>query len=153
MVLAQKQDGKLWFCINLCRLNNITMNDTYSLPRIHDTLECLWGTVWFISLDLKLGYWQVRMKEKCKAYTAFTVDPLGFYECKHIPIGLTNTPTTFQHLMEMCLGDLQINWCIIYLDSIIVSVAIPKENLNRLWAVFTTLWGAELKFKPTKCDF
>ena len=51
----------------------MTVKDAYSLPQIQETLECLWGAVWFTSLDLKLGYWQVRMKEECKAYTAFTV--------------------------------------------------------------------------------
>ena len=122
--------------------------DAYSLPQVQETLECFHGTDWFMSLDLKLGYWQVRMKEECKAYTAFTVSPLGLNECEHMPFGLTNVPATFQHIMEMCLGDLQLNWCIIYLDNIIVFTTIPKEHLNRLQAVFTKLWGAGLKLEP-----
>ena len=42
--------------------------------------------------NLKLGYWQVEMDEESKQLTAFTVGPLGFYECERIPFGLTNTP-------------------------------------------------------------
>ena len=85
-----------------------------------------------MSLDLKLGYWQVRMKEECKAYTAFTMGQLWFYEGKHVPFRLTNQSVTFRYLMEMCLHDLQLNWCIIYLDDIIVLLSSPKEHLNRL---------------------
>ena len=60
-------------------------------------LDCLNGTVWFTSLNLKLEYWQVEMEEYCKALTTFTLGPLGFYECDRMPFGLTNAPNTFQH--------------------------------------------------------
>ena len=79
MVLVWKKDGKLQFCIDLQKLNARTIKDTYSLLQIDETLDCLDGEVWFSSLDLKLGYWQVEMEEDSKALTAFTVGPLGFY--------------------------------------------------------------------------
>ena len=47
---------------------------------------------------------------------------------------LTNAPATFQHLMETCLGDLQLSWFIIYLDDIIIFATIPKEHLKRMQA-------------------
>ena len=141
------------FCIDLRRLNAQTIKDAYSLPQIEETLECLNGTVWFISLDLKLGYWQVEMEEDCKALTAFTVGPLGFYECERMPFGLTNAPTTFQCLMQSCLGNLHLQYCIIYLDDIIVFSKTPEEHLVTLRAVFEQLKKAELKFKPFQCKF
>ena len=67
---------------------------------------------------LKSGYWQVEMEEESKTLTAFTLGPLGFFECERMPFGLMNAPATFQRLMENCLGDLHLNWCIIYLDDI-----------------------------------
>ena len=91
--------------------------------------------IWFTSLYLKSGYWQVEMEEDCKALTAFTVGPLGFYECNRMPLGLTNTLATFQHLMQSCLGKLHLQNCIIYLDDIIFSKT-PKEHLLRIRAVF-----------------
>ena len=54
----------------------------HSLPQIEETLDCLNGAEWFTSLDLKSGYWQVEMEVDSKALIAFTVRPLGFYECK-----------------------------------------------------------------------
>ena len=99
VVLVQKKDGKLWFCIDLRKLNARTIKDVYRLPRIDEMLDCLNGAEWFSSLDLKLGYWQVEMEEDSKALTAFTVRPLGFYECECMSSGLTNVPATFQWLM------------------------------------------------------
>ena len=152
VVLVRKKDGGLRFCIDLCKLNNRTVKDGYSLPHIEDTLDCLHGAVWFSTLYLKSGYWQVELEEEAKPLTAFTMGPLGFRECECMPFGLTNAPATFQRLMESCLGTLHLNWCIIYLDDIIVFSRTPEEHLHRLKAVIIKLRAAGLKLKPTKCD-
>ena len=78
------------------------MRDAYSLPRIDKTLDCLKRAEWFSSLNLKSGYWKVEMEENSKAFTAFTVGPLGFYKCEYTPFGLRNAPATFQWLMQSC---------------------------------------------------
>ena len=153
VVLVRKKDGSLCFCIDLRRLNAHTVKDTYSLPHIDETLDCLSGAIIFTSLDLKSGYWQVEMDKESKPLTAFTVGPLGFYECKRMPFRLTNAPTTFQCLMESCLGELHLNWCIIYLDDIIVFSKTPEEHLERLQGIFDKLATAGLKLKPSKCGF
>ena len=90
------------------------------------------------------------MEEMSKQLTAFTVGPLGFYKCERMPFGLTNAPATFQRLMESCLGDLHLNWCIIYLDDIIVFSKTPKEHIERLRGVLTKLVAAGLKLKSNK---
>ena len=153
MYWSGKKDGRLRFCIDLRRLNNRTVKDAYSLPRIESILDSLGGAQIFTTLDLKAGYWQVEMAEECKAYTAFTCGPLGFYECDTMPFGATNAPATFQRLMHDCLGDLNMNWCIVYLDDIIVFSDTKEEHLKRLEAVFQKLMAAGLKLKPTKCFF
>ena len=89
------------------------------------------------------------MKEECKAYTAFTVGLV--LQVRTHATGLTDAPVTFQCLMETCLGDLQLSWCIVYLDDITVFDAIPKEHLERLWAVLIKLRGVGLKLRPEKC--
>ena len=148
--LSEKRWG-LRLCINLCKLNNRTVKDGYLLPRIEDTLDCLHGAVWFSTLDLKSRYWQVELEEEAKPPTAFTMGPLGLWECEHMPFGLTNAPATFQRLMESCLGELHLNWCIIYLDDINVFSWTPEEHVHRLKAVFNKLRAASLKLKPSKC--
>ena len=109
VVLVCKKDGKLQFCIHLGKLNAHMIKDSYSLPRIEDTLDGLNGAVWFTVLDLKSGYWQVKMHEVSKPLMVFSVGPLGFYKCDDMPFGLVNAPATFQRLMLTCLADIQLN--------------------------------------------
>ena len=151
VVLVHKKDGSLCFCIDLRKLNNQTIKDAQSLPRIEDSLDCLDGAAIFTSLDLQLGYWQVEMTEASKPLTAFTVGPLGFYECVWMPFGLTNALATFQCLMETCLEEMQ--WCIIYLDDIIVFLMTPEEHIERLRGVFEKISAAGLRLKLSKCEF
>ena len=66
--------------------------------------------------------------------------------------GLTNAPATFQRLMETCLGDLNLHWCIIYLDDIVIFSKDLASHLERLKAVFWKLEKAGLKLKPSKCE-
>ena len=148
-----ERNGELRFCIDLRKLNSKTLKDSYALPRIEQTLESLAGSKIFSTLDLTSGYWQVEMAEECKPYAAFTCGPLGFFECETMPFGATNAPATFQRLMEGCLGDLNLNWCIIYLDDVIVYSQTPEEHLKRLEAVFKKLSAYGLKLKPSKCTF
>ena len=93
------------------------------------------------------------MTEASKPLTSFTVGPLGFYECVQMPFGLTNAPTTFQHLMESCLGEMHLKWCIIYLNHIIVFSKTPEEHIESLRGVFEKLSAADLRLKLSKCEF
>ena len=111
------------------------------------------GATIFTSLDFQLGYWQVEMTEGSKPLTAFTVGPLGLYKCVWMPFGLTNALATFQHLMESCLGEVHLKWCIIYLHDIIVFSKTPEEHVERLRDVFEKLSAAGLRLKLSKCEF
>ena len=133
-------------------MNARTIKDAYSLPRIDETFDCLNGAEWFSSLDLKSGYWQVEMEEDSKAFTAFTVGPLGHYKCECMPFGLTNAPATFQQLMQSCLGNLHLYYFIIYLVDVIVFSKTPEEHLLRLRAMFEKLKQVGLKLKQSKCE-
>ena len=94
VVLVQKKDGNLRFCIDLRKLNNWTIKDVYLLYHIDETLDSLQGSQWFFLPDLKLGYWQVEMNKDSKLLTMFTIRLLGFSKCKRMPFGLTNALAT-----------------------------------------------------------
>ena len=66
--------------------------------------------------------------------------------------GLTNAPATFQRLMETCLGDLNLHWCIIYLDDIVIFSKDPARHLKRVEAVFQKLEEVGLMLKPSKYE-
>ena len=106
--------------------------DSYPLPQIQEVLESLVGTGHFSCLDLKSGFWQIKMDEASKQYTAFTVGNLGFFECDRMPFGLCNVPATFQQLMQNCMGELNFIYCLIYLDDLIVFLQTAEEHLHQL---------------------
>ena len=81
IVLVRKKNGTLRFCLDLGHLNSLTIRDSYRLPSIDRTIDTLAGSRLFSVLDLKSGCWQVLLAEEDKAKTAFTVGPLGFWEC------------------------------------------------------------------------
>ena len=99
------------------------------------------------------GFWQVPMSPESKQYTAFTLGSMGLYECESMPFGLCNAPPTFQRLMLNCLGQLNLTYCLIYLDDVIVFSHTEEENTWKGCVLFlTTSENNGLKLKPSKCE-
>ena len=92
--------------------------------------------VHFSCLDLKSGFWQIKMDESSKQYITFTVGNLGFFECDCMPFGLCNVPGMFQQLMQNCLVELNLIYCLIYLDNIVIFLQMAEEHLHHLCMVF-----------------
>ena len=153
VVLVRKKNGKLRMCVDYRMLNKRSVKDAYALPRIEEVFDVLHGATVFSTLDMKSGYHQVELEEEHKKRTAFTVGGLGFYEYCKMPFGLTNSPATYQRLMEECLGEYNMKICIIYLDDIIIVGRTFEEHLERLDIVLTRLKECNLKLSAEKCHF
>ena len=138
VVLVRKKDSGLCFCIDFRHLNTRTKKDSYPLPQIQEALESLVGAGHFSCLDLKSGFWQIRMDEASKQYTAFTVGNLGFFECNRMPFGLCNALATFQWLMQNCMGELNFIYCLIYLDDLIVFSCRQLRNICTIYVWYLT---------------
>jgi hypothetical protein len=135
------------------QLNNITKKDSYALPRIEELLDCLGGSTFFSVIDMKSGYHQVEIFEPHKERSAFTVGPLGFYEYTRMPFGMTNSPATYQRLMEDCLADYHLRICCVFIDDVIIFGNTYEEHLNNLRLVMDRIQHANLKLAPRKCSF
>ena len=153
VVLVCKKDGGLCFYIDFWKLNARTKKESYLLPWIQEATEGLVGAGYFSCLDVKAGFWQIAMVEAWKQYTAFTRGSLGIFECKCMPFALSNAPATFQRLMENCLGELNLTYCLIYLDDVIVFSKTEKEYLQCLCTVFNCFRIHNLRLKSTQCEF
>ena len=78
---------------------------------------------------------------------------LRFLECEQMPFGLCNAPATFQQLKQNCLGELNLTYCLIDLNDIIVFLKMEEEHCHHLYVVFNWFCEHYLKLKPTKCEF
>ena len=150
IVLVLKKDKSFRFRIDFRGLNLKTRKDIYPIPRIDASLDALAGSSWFFTLDLRSGYFQVPLKPEDAYKTAFVVRG-GSYKWKVLPMGLCNSASTFQRLMNMVLSGLNYTSCLVYLDDIIIMSRSLDEHLSRLEEVFQRIREAKLKLRPDKC--
>lgn len=126
------------------------MKDAYLLPNQTDTLAALGGNVFFSTVDLTSGFYNVRLHEDDKKYTGF---PFGLHEYNRMPQGLTNSPATFMRMMMSIFGDKSFTSLLCYLDDLMVYDTSEQVALERLLMVFSRLAANNLKLLPRKCHF
>ena len=84
VVLVEKKDGDVRFCVDYRKVNQVAKFDAYPMPRVEDVLEEVGPAKYITTLDLARGYWQVPMADESKEKTAFTT-PFGLYEFNVMP--------------------------------------------------------------------
>src|SRR3990170_2117985 len=115
----KKKDGSLRPVQDYRRLNDITVKNRYPLPLISELIGSLQNARYFTKLDVRWGYNNVRIKEGDEFKAAFRTNR-GLYEPLVMFFGLTNSPATFQNMMNDIFKDLVAEGCVlIYLDDIL----------------------------------
>ena len=152
IVIVRKKDQSIRLCVDYRKLNLKTVRDAFPLPRIDESLDALHGAKYFTTLDLAHGFHQIAMDKADQHKTAFST-PFGLYEYTRMPMGLCNSPATFQRLMQNIFNESVFQMLLIYLDDLIVFSKTVDEHLQRLDKVFTVLKEHGLKLKAKKCHF
>ncbi|OMO74467.1 reverse transcriptase [Corchorus capsularis] len=152
VLFQKKHDGSLRLCIDYRALNKLTLKNKYPIPLIADLFDQLGDARWFTKLDLRSGYYQVRIAEGDEPKTA-CVTRYGSYEFLVMPFGLTNAPATFCTLMNKVLQPFLDRFVVIYLDDIVVYSRTLEEHVEHLRQVFEVLRAHELYVKKEKCSF
>ena len=149
VVIVRKKTGDIWLCINYWKLNSIVVRDAFPLPRIDKALQAVYNCQWFTSFDLVQGYLQMPVEEADIHKTAYRAG----YKFTHMLFGLSNSWSSFCHLMEMCLGEQQFVTLLLYPDDICIFATSIDEMLDYIDLVFKWLEEFNLKIKPKKCHF
>lgn len=152
VVLARKADGTWRFCVDYRQLNAATVRDAYQLPRPNDLLARLGGATIFSVLDLASAFWQIRLAEEAKQYTAFSLLS-GHWEFERVPMGLSNSPSWMQRSLEGALGDVLYRGALAYIDDIIIYGRTYDEHFERLKTVLERLRDYGFSTRPDKCRF
>ncbi|RVW44493.1 Retrovirus-related Pol polyprotein from transposon 17.6 [Vitis vinifera] len=152
VLFQKKRDGSLRMCIDYRALNKVTVKNKYPIPLIADLFNQLGRARYFTKLDLRSGYYQVRIAEGDEPKTT-CVTRYGSYEFLVMPFGLTNTPATFCTLMNKIFHPYLDKFVVVYLDDIVIYSNTLKEHVEHLRKVFKILRQNELYVKKEKCSF
>ena len=146
-----KKNGKKQMVQDYRYLNEWTINNNYPLPLILDVLENIGTKKVFTKIDLRWGYNNVRIKkgDKWKA-TFMTLE--GSFKPTVMFFGLTNSPATFQAMMNELLRDLiNTEKVAAFIDDVIVGTETEKGHDEIVMEIIRRLEENNLYIKLEKC--
>jgi len=128
ILFVPKPVGTLWLCIDSQGRYKITIKNKYPLPLMSELRSRLGKATIFTRLDLKNGYYLIRMAEGEEWKTAFE-SRYGLYEYTMMPCGLCNAPSTFQSMINDVFRDMLDVGVIAYMDDILIYTETVEEHL------------------------
>ena len=152
VLFVKKKYDTVRMCIDYQQVNKVIVKNRYLLPRIEDLFDQLKGAGVFSKIDLRSGYYQLRVKDVDVPKTAFRTR-YGHYEFLVMPFGLTDAPTTFMDLMNRVFRPYVDQFVVVFIDDILVYFKDADEHEQHLRIVMETLREKKLYAKLSKCDF
>ncbi|XP_052187885.1 uncharacterized protein LOC127798391 [Diospyros lotus] len=151
VLFVKKNDGSLRMCIDYRQLNKITVKNKYPLPRIEELFDQLQGAKVFSKIDLRLGYYQLRIKAEDVPKTAFR-SRYGHYEFLVMSFGLTNAPTAFMDTMNRVFRPFLNKFVIMFIDDILIYSPSEEEHETHLRVAFLghVISAKGISVDPTK---
>ena len=150
-VLVRKRDGSVRWCIDLRKLNDVTVKDCYLLPLLQDCMDALEGCRHFTTLDVASGYYQLEIAEEDRDKTVF-VTKYGLFSFRRMLFGLCNAPATFSCSISLVLRGLSWMSVIAFLNDVVVLGRDFDSHMVNLSDVLRRFEQYVMKLKPKKCQ-
>ena len=148
-----RKDGKTRIAVDYRKLNQITIKDSYLLPKISEIFEALHGTTWFTSVDCTQAYHQLPMKtEQDKDLTTFVTPGGGLYRYKFMPFGLANAGACWSRFIDDAMVGLRWQVAMVYADDILIysKGTTVEGHIDHLEQVFDRLQKYGITVKGAK---
>ncbi|GMI79915.1 hypothetical protein HRI_001660800 [Hibiscus trionum] len=139
-------------CIDYRRLNKLTVNNKYPLPRIDDLFDRLRSASVYSKIDLRSSYYPLKVKDKDVPKTAFRTHH-GHYEFLVMFFGLTNAPAAFMDMMNRVFHEYLDQFAVVFIDDILIYSRTEEDHDKYLRLVLQTLLDNLLYAKLSKCEF
>ena len=152
IVIVRKKSGKIRMVIDYRKINNQILKDNYSIPKIEDLFTTLSGSKFYTSMDLSNAYYQIPLAKEAQRVSAFTT-PVGNYQWLRMPMGLKNSGSQFQRIIEHVFADMNLLELIVFLDDILVHGKTLEDLETRTLNALSPLRKYKLKLDPAKCIF
>ncbi|GJY84533.1 putative reverse transcriptase domain-containing protein [Tanacetum coccineum] len=148
VLFVKKKDGSFRMCIDYKELNKLTVKNHYPLPRIDDLFDQLQGSQFFLKIDLRSGYHQLRVHKDNIPKTTFRTR-YEHFKFTVMPFGLTNAPAVFMDLMNRVCRQYLGNFVIVFIDDILIYSKTQEEHVEHLRHVIN---GNGIHVDPSKIE-
>jgi len=153
MFFIKKKDGSLRLVQDYHALNTVTVKNRYPLPLISKLVSQLRGAQYFTKLDVRWGFNNVRIKPRDEWKAAFRTNR-GLFEPLVMFFGMTNSPATFQTMMnDVFRTVIAEGIVVVYLDDILIFTKMEEEHERAVRRVLEILAEHKLFLCPEKCEF
>ena len=151
VVPVRKSDNSLRLCIDYRQVNKVTKTENYPMPNLTKCIYRSHNTKFFSKIDLVRGYYQVKISEDSRKYTAFSTLQ-HHYQFRRLSFGLKNSGMAFQKMMQQILAPMLSHKIVIYIDDILIMSESFQEHLELVSKVLNLLQLHGIKIKVKKCE-